>query len=191
MSLHQRLSDLRPRPSQDLMGVYFLAESSAHPDLQARMEFHDIMHRSLWRLDLQSDLEKHAPFLFVVPTESAFDAWLGATIDTLPLTVISSRHSFDALIRHLRRFSKFEDPNGRYFLRLGDPASLHLYVASLAQHPDQVARFFDQGAVGELYFHDPRSGLSRHVSPLFEQKLEHAEHDGYLVWRDVPVAEDV
>ncbi|KAB1585305.1 DUF4123 domain-containing protein [Burkholderia cepacia] len=191
MSLHQHLSDLRTRSCRDLVGMYFLVESGAHPDLLARMEFHDIVHRSLWRIDLQSDLERHAPFLFVAPPESAFDAWLGATVDTLPMTVISSRHSIDTLIRHLRRFSKFEDLNGRYFLRLGDPASLQLYVASLAQHSEQVARFFDQGAVGELYFHDPRSGLSRCVSSLFEQNLEHAENDGYLVWRDGPVAEDV
>ncbi|VWC94352.1 MULTISPECIES: DUF4123 domain-containing protein [Burkholderia] len=185
MSLHKHLSARLWAPRSTLAHAFVLASASAHPNLQARLEFHDAPHRPLWRVEVQSELEKYTPLLFAIEPGSAFDAWLGSVIDALPITILFSRLSFDALWRHLRRLSKFEDDHGHYFLRLGDPASLHLYTASLAHTPEQVAHLFDQGSIGELFFHDPHIELSRSVQPLFEQGLDNADRDGCLLWRNV------
>ncbi len=189
MSLHRKLMDIGVMPRSTATEVYLLAEATAKAELQARLEFHGEPHRSLWHTDTAASLERHAPMVFQAAQDGSLDAWLGENFDDLPLSVIHSRLDQDALGRQLRRFSKHEDDNGRYFLRLGNPASLHLYVASLAFAPAQVARFFDDGRIESIYFRDPRQGLSRQVQPLFEQKLDEAIRDGCLVWLPIALKE--
>ncbi|MDD0977588.1 DUF4123 domain-containing protein [Pseudomonas fontis] len=189
MSLHQQLMTAGLIPRVEEREVFLLAEGSAHEALRARLEFHDTPHRSLWRLEGQSALEKHAPLLFTLAPDSTLDDWLGSIRATLPLTVLSSRLAFDDLWRHLRRFSKFQDAESRYWLRLGDPSALERYVGSLAYEPGRLARFFDLGGIDALYFLDSRIGLARQAQPLFEQALGNAERDGCLIWRDIELGE--
>lgn len=68
------------------------------------------------------------------------------------------------------------------FLRLGDPQSLSLYVASLTYRPDILGRLFDNGRVRRLYFHDARTGLALGAQPLFEQAEHGSEREGCLAW---------
>lgn len=182
MSLHRHLVDIGVVPRSTTAKVFLLVEGAAQTELQARLEFYDEPHRTLWHMDAAAQFEKYAPMLFQASQDGSLDAWLGENFDDLSLSVIHARLDHDALCRQLRRFSKHEDDDGRYFLRLGDPASLHLYVASLASAPAQVARFFDDGRIESIYFRDPRQGLSRQVQPLFEQRLDSADLDGCLVW---------
>ena len=185
MSLHRHLTDIGVVPRSAETAVFLLAEGGAQAELQARLEFHDEPHRMLWHMDAAGQLEKYAPVLFQAGQGGRFDVWLGEHFDDFSFCVIHARLDHDALCRQLRRFSKHEDENGRYFLRLGNPASLHLYVASLARVPERVARFFDQGRIEAVYFRDLRQDLSRHVQPLFEQALDGTERDGCLIWRSI------
>lgn len=182
MSLHRRLRELGAAPRSTAVESYFLVEGASRTGLQARLEFHDEPYRLLWYPDVSATLEKHAPVLFQAAPDGDLDAWLGERFDELSFSVIHSPLDHDALCRQLRRFSKHQDESGRYFLRLGDPVSLHLYVASLARAPDKVARFFADGGIESLYFHAPAQGLSRQVQPLFEQAPGHAMRDGCLAW---------
>ncbi|MFD2641289.1 DUF4123 domain-containing protein [Pseudomonas japonica] len=190
MSLHRQLEAAGVVPRSMATGVYLLVEGAARTELQARLEFHDEPHRMLWLTDAAVILERHAPVLFQAMPGGKLDAWLGERFNDLSLSVIHARLDHDALCRQLRRFSKLEDDNGRYFLRLGDPVSLHLYVASLARAPAEVARFFADGDIESIYFHAPAQGLSRQVQPLFEQAFEHAERDGCLVWLAIEQKEE-
>lgn len=190
MSVYQRLEDLGLRRPTIHVQAFVLLEASADRGLLARLEFHSVNHRSLWRLESQSELEKHAPYLCQVEPGSDFSAWLDAGYDSVAMTWLFTRLPFDELWQHLRRFSKFEDDGRYFFLRLGHPDSLHLYVASIAHSPVMVAGFFADGGVEELYFHGPQSGLSRRVQPLFEQqRATGIEFDGSLVWYGVPMQE--
>lgn len=92
----------------------------------------------------------------------------------------------DSIGARLRRFTKFQDSDGCYFLRLGDPVSLRLYLDSIAHTPETVAKLFGHKGVEALYLHAPRITLSRHVQPLFEQGWDHPGREGYLLWRDAP-----
>lgn len=191
MSFHQYLNDLGLPTGLTRIRTYIVAEATAQRDLLARLEFHDVAHRPLWRLDGQAGLERYSPWLFALESGSKFDAWLGLAAETMPLTVVLAHVAIDDLGRQLRRFGKFEEGGRRFFLRLGDPSSLHTYVASIAHTPPAVERLFADGDIEELYFHDPRIALARRVQPLFEQqRYEHAECDGCLVWLDALAQEN-
>ena len=190
MSACQRLDDLGLLTRGSQVRLFVLIEASAERDLLARLEFHAVGHRSLWRLESMSELEKHAPYLCEVEPGGDFDAWLGTHYDQLALTWLFTRLTYDELWQHLRRFSKFEEGGRYFFLRLGNPGSLHLYIASMAQTPAPLARLFADGAIEEFYFHEPQTGLARRVQPLFEQKRDSiAEFDGCLVWYDLTAQE--
>ncbi|HWL27507.1 MAG TPA: DUF4123 domain-containing protein [Burkholderiaceae bacterium] len=189
MSLHQRLADIGLAPRSAETGTFLLVEGAARTALQARLEFHDEPHRMLWYVDAAVQFERLAPTLFQVSPNGRLDAWLGENFDAIALSVVHARLNHDALCRQLRRFGKHEDESGRYFLRLGDPASLHLYVASLSRAPARVAQFFDHGRIEGIYFRDPGLGLSRQVQALFEQPLDGADRDGCLIWRSIPNGE--
>ncbi|MFD4836911.1 DUF4123 domain-containing protein [Achromobacter sp. NPDC058515] len=184
MSLQQILSDRGIESANAEASKYCLAEMSAHPDLCARLEFHGVPHRSLWRLEQPSALERHAPCLFPSVAGSEFDNWLGSVLDALPLSVVFTRLPIERLASHLRRFIKFQDDDGRYFLRLGAPAALRLYLGSIAQEASTVARWFGHQGVESLYLHDPGIALALRVQPLFEQGWNSAGREGCLVWRD-------
>lgn len=186
MSLQSWLADRGIAPAAPEMNVFFLAQMSAHTELRARLEFHDQPYRLLWKLEPQSTLEQHAPCLFQSDTDSAFDHWLGSTIDAFPLSILLSREGIDGIGARLRRFTKFEDSAGRYFLRLGDPAALRLYLDSIAHTPETVAKLFGHKGVETFYLHAPRIALSQRVEPLFEQGWDHPGREGYLLWRDAP-----
>ncbi|MFG8628900.1 DUF4123 domain-containing protein, partial [Pseudomonas paraeruginosa] len=176
-------------PRSTTAKVFLLTEGAAQTELQARLEFYDEPHRTLWQMNAAEQMEKYAPMLFQASQDGSLDAWLGENFDDLSLSVIHTRLDHDTLCRQLRRFSKHEDDNGRYFLRLGDPTSLHLYVASLASSPTQAGRFFDDGRIESIYFRDPAQGLSRQVQPLFEQRIDIAGRDGCLVWLPIALKE--
>ncbi|MEN5159888.1 DUF4123 domain-containing protein [Achromobacter spanius] len=190
MSLHQRLADLDVAPRTQGIDTYVLTENAAHRALLARLEFHDVPHRQLWRLEAQGALEMYSPNLFLVQAGNAFDEWLGDVFDTVPMTVVQTRLSFDALWRHLRHFCKFQESGQRY-LRLGAPCALRLYVASIAHSPTRVGRLFDDGRIQELFFHDAGAALSRRVRPLFEPPTADMEDHDYLVWADVTASDSV
>lgn len=170
--------------------VYILTEATADPAMLARMEFHDIEHRPIWRVDKLVGMERYSPWLCAVARDSEFDQWLAGIADTTPLTVLFSRMTPDELWLHLRRNSKFEQDGRRFFLRMGDPSALHLYTASITHQPASVRHLFADGQIEELYFHHPGVELACRVQPLFEQHLDSAsECDGCLVWIDVPTEE--
>lgn len=184
MGLKTWLADRGIAVAAPEINVFCLAEMSAHSDLRARLEFHDEPYRSLWRLESQSTLEQHAPCLFQSPPEGAFDEWLGGVLDDFPLSTLFTRLPIESICSHLRRFTKVQDNEGRYFLRLGDPASLRLYLDSIAHAHETVARLFGHRGTEEFYLHDPRIALSRRVQPLFEQGWDHPGREGYLLWRE-------
>ncbi|WP_047285192.1 DUF4123 domain-containing protein [Pseudomonas protegens] len=191
MSAYQHLDDLGLLKPVNSPSAFVLVEASAERNLLARLEFHGVAHRSLWRLESLSGLEQHAPYLCQVERGSDFDDWLGEHYDRLALTWLFSRRPFAELWQHLRRFSKFEDQGRFFFLRLGHPDALHTYVASLSHAPEPLARLFAEGGIEELYFHGPHSGLSRRVRPLFEQPGDSAAtFDGCLVWHEVTAKGD-
>lgn len=192
MSAYQHLDDRGLASRASNVRMFVLIEASADRNLLARLEFHSVNHRSLWRLESQSELEKHAPYLCQIEPGGDFDTWLGDNYDKVALTWLFTRMSFDDLWQHLRRFNKFENEGRYFFLRIGSPGSLHLYVASIAHTPVTVARLFADGGIEEFYFHDPQTGLSQRVQPLFEQQRDTvAEFDGSLVWYDVVMQEAV
>ncbi|MBN3857759.1 DUF4123 domain-containing protein [Paraburkholderia sp. Ac-20340] len=166
--------------------LFLLMEAATQQELLARMAFHDVAHRCLWRAGDLHGMETRAPWLAQVESGSRFDEWAGGARESLAFTLIPASLSFDGLWRHLRRFAKFEADGRRYFLRLGDPGSLRMYTASLAAQPDAVTRFFARGDIQQYYFHDPCAGLARLVRPVFESGVDADERDGCLVWRDVP-----
>ncbi len=186
MSLQSWLADRGIAPSSPEINVFFLVEMSAHTELRARLEFHDQPYRLLWKLEPQSILEQHAPCLFQSLAGSAFDQWLYSAIDAFPLSVLLTRDGIDSIGARLRRFTKFQDSDGRYFLRLGDPAALRFYLDSIAHDPETVVKLFGHRGVEAFYLHAPRIALSRYVQPLFEQGWDHAGLEGYLLWRDAP-----
>lgn len=186
MNLHQWLADRGIDASSRGAHVLFLAEMSAHPELRARLEFHDQPYRMLWKLEAQSALEQHAPCLFQAHAESAFGHWLGSTISTFALTVLLARDDIDAIASRLRRFTKFQDGGSRYYLRLGDPAALRLYIDSIAHAPEVLTRLFGHKGVEAFHLHAPRIALSRQVAPIFEQGWDHPGRNGYLLWTDAP-----
>ncbi|EDW2056459.1 DUF4123 domain-containing protein [Salmonella enterica subsp. enterica] len=181
MDLHSWLAEWGMAAAPGI-NVFCLAEMSAQSDLRARLEFHDESYRLLWKLEPHSVLEQHAPCLFQIEPGSAFDQWLGSTLDDFPLSILFTRQGIDDICALLRRFTKFGDSDGRYFLRLGDPASLRLYLDSVAHEPETVAKLFGSRGVEEFYLHAPRIALSRRVQPLFGQGWDHPGREGYLVW---------
>ncbi|MGQ1887830.1 DUF4123 domain-containing protein [Serratia marcescens] len=187
MSLQSWLADRGFAQLAPEINVFFLAEMSAHAELRARLEFHDQPYRLLWRLESQSSLEQHAPCLFQSHAGSAFDDWLASAIDAFPLSILLTREGIDSIGARLRRFTKLQDSDGRYLLRLGDPASLRLYLDSIAHTPETVAKLFGHKGVEAFYLHAPRIALSRQVQPLFEQGWDHPGREGYLLWRDAPL----
>ncbi len=163
--------------------LYLLAQASAHPGLIGHLEFQGASHLCLWHLEPGSGLERHAPWLFQLTPDSALDTWLGSLHDGLGCTVIETDAAIAALARHLRRFSKVQQGKTRYFLRLGDPRSLSVYVASLARQPSALAQLFDHGRLRTLYFHDPKNDLAMAAQPLFEQAAGTCEQMSCLAWR--------
>ncbi|MCO7635140.1 DUF4123 domain-containing protein [Pseudomonas guariconensis] len=182
MSLHQRLSDHAAIGDAGRDSLFLLAEASTTPGLLGRLEFHAIEHQCLWYLEQNPGLEKHAPILFPLKPGSDLDTWLGTLDGSLAFTAFEATLPLEALAQHLRRFGKVQQGKQRYFLRLGDPRSLSLYVGSLAQHADTLARLFDHGRVLRLYFHDPATDLALGVQPLFEQAEDACEQEDYLAW---------
>lgn len=162
--------------------LYLLAEASSHPGLLGHLEFHGASHLCLWHLEPGCGLEKHAPWLFQLAPGSPLDTWLGSAHGSLGCTVIETSTAITALARHLRRFGKVQQGQQRYFLRLGDPRSLSLYVASLARQPMALAQLFDHGHLRTLYFHDPKTQLAMAVQPLFEQAADTFDQEGCLAW---------
>lgn len=190
MSFLQRLEKLGLPCDTERTHSYVLTDLTAERRLLARLEFHDVAHRPLWRLDKQAGLEKYSPWLFQVERDSDFDRWLGEVFDATPLTVLFARPALDTVWKHLRRHNKFEEAGQRYFLRMGDPSALHLYTASIAHNPLSVGSLFADGAIEEMFFHDPHKALSSRVQPLFEQQhYAGVHHDGCLVWADLPAQE--
>jgi hypothetical protein len=186
MSLFQQMQKSGLAGDTHAQGLFLLMEAATQPELLGRMAFHDAAHRCLWREEGMHGMETRAPWLAQVEPGSPFDIWAGEALDTLSATLIASSLPFDDLWRHVRRFAKFESEGRRYFLRLGDPASLRLYAASLGNQPQAVTRFFARGDIQHYYFHDPRAGITRHMRPIFESDAVAGERDGYLMWRDVP-----
>ncbi|CAD5110409.1 DUF4123 domain-containing protein [Zestomonas carbonaria] len=182
MSLHDHLQSLGIASRGPQFRLFVLIEGSAHKELIARQEFHEAQLRPLWRTEDRPELEKHAPYLSLVEAHSDFDAWLGSIQAKTRWTAIYSLLTLDQLATQLRRFSKFQNEDRRFFLRLGDPNSLHLYLASIAEDATTVGRFFANGGIDEFYFHAPEARLSQRVQPLFEQKDVPAPYlDGYLI----------
>ncbi|MEK6291455.1 MAG: DUF4123 domain-containing protein, partial [Paraburkholderia tropica] len=132
MSLYQQMLESGLIPQPGTRCLFVLMEAATQQELLARMTFHDTVHRCLWRGDAIHGMEFRAPWLAQVEPGSAFDTWTGASMPALSATLITASLPFDALWRHLRRFAKFEADGRKYFLRLGDAASLRLYTASLA-----------------------------------------------------------
>ncbi|WP_050814922.1 DUF4123 domain-containing protein [Achromobacter arsenitoxydans] len=182
MGLKRWLTDWGIAATAPEMNVFCLTQMSAHSDLRARLEFHDQPYRSLWKLEPHSVLEQHAPCLFQSHPGSALDQWLGGALDGFPLSILFTRLDIDGLCAHLRRFTKFQDSEGRYVLRLGDPASLLLYLDSISPAPETVAKLFGRKGVEAFYLHDPKIALARRVQPLFEQGWDHPGREGYLLW---------
>ncbi|MHC9238686.1 DUF4123 domain-containing protein [Pseudomonas aeruginosa] len=178
-------------PVSPEINVYCLCELSAHSELRARLEFHGVAYRSLWQLEAHDQLQKHAPCLFRSPPGDAFDEWLGGILDELPLSLVLTRLSDDGIRGHLRRFTKFQDRDGRYLLRLGDPVSLRLYLDSIAGTAATVAKLFGKRGVEAFYLHAPRAALTRYVQPLFEQGWDSPGREGYLVWRETDTSMEV
>lgn len=183
MSLHQQLSEGGLYTGVVSASLFVLAEASANPGLLGRLEFHSIQHQCLWHLEYNTGIEKHAPLLFRLTAGSELDAWLGGLDGAFACTVVEAALSLETLARHLRRFGKVQEGQRRYFLRLGDPRSLSLYVGSLTHRPDTLARLFDHGRIRRLYFHDSRTGLALGAQPLFEQTEGRSEREGCLAWR--------
>lgn len=186
MSFYQCLEELGLPVGNSRITVCVLAEVTNEHNLLSQLEFHDVVHQPLWRLDNQAGLETYSPWLFQPQRDSRFDLWLGKAFPKFPLTVVLSRLSVDALWQHIRRLSKFSEGNRRYFLRTGDPGSLHLYTASIAHTPPAVERLFARGQIEEFFFHDPSKELACRAQPLFEQKRSaNTQCDGALVWINV------
>lgn len=189
MSLLARLEQHRIWAQPHDHDLYLLAQASANPGLLGRLEFHAAPHYCLWYLKQDRALEKHAPWLFQLSPGSELDTWLGKADQSLAFTVIDSSLSLEALARHLRRFGKVQQGRQRYWLRLGDPCSLHLYASSLARQPEALAQLFDHGRLRTLYFHAPHKGLALGVQPVFEQQRTSYTPDGCLAWLE-PKRED-
>ncbi|MCE0918318.1 DUF4123 domain-containing protein [Pseudomonas sp. NMI760_13] len=181
MSLHRQLSEAGAPVSAD-QPLYLLAEACAVPGLPGRLEFHGAHYQYLWHLHLRPGLENHAPLLLQLSPGTDLDTWLASRQATFACSVVQSTLPLAELASHLRRFGKVQQGRQRYFLRLGDPASLHLYVASLAQQPQALADLFAHGRIRQLYFHIPQTGLAQGVQPLFEQTAQDCEQDGCLAW---------
>lgn len=182
MSLHQQLCEGDLYTGVVSASLFVLAEASAIPGLLGRLEFHATQHQCLWHLEHGTEMEKHAPVLFQLTAGSELDTWLGGLDGAFACTVIEAAQPLEAIARHLRRFGKVQEGQRRYFLRLGDPRSLCLYVGSLTHRPDTLARLFDHGRVRRLYFHDPGIGLALGAQPLFEQTEGSGEREGCLAW---------
>ncbi|MFP1869443.1 DUF4123 domain-containing protein [Lonsdalea quercina] len=191
MSFYQQLGKAGLPVDNSRTHLYVLAETSAEKHLLARLEFHEVVHYPLWHLDTQAGLEPYTPWLCVPEPDSDFDLWLGKTFETMPMIVMFTRMPPDAVRQHLKYFSKFVEGSRRFILRLGTPSALQLYIASIAHSPSSVSRFFADGEIEEMYFHDPQASLSRRVQPLFEQQREEeAECDGCLIWLDLAVGQE-
>lgn len=185
MSLHQQLCEDGLFSGLVSESLFVLAETSANPGLLGRLEFHATQHQCLWHLAHSTGLETHAPIMFQLTANSELDAWLGGLSGAFACTVIESSLSLERLTQHLRRFGKLQEGQRRYFLRLGDPRSLSLYVGSLTHQPSTLARLFDGGKVRTFYFHDARIELALAVQPLFEQAAGGSEREGCLAWLPV------
>lgn len=182
MSLHQQIREGDLYTGVISASLFVLAELSANSGLLGRLEFHATQHQCLWHLEHGTGLEKHAPVLFQLTAGSELDTWLGGLDGAFACTVVEAALPLEALARHLRHFGKVQQGQRRYFLRLGDPRSLSLFVGSLTHRPDTLARLFDHGRVRRLYFHDARTGLALGAQPLFEQKEGGNEREGCLAW---------
>lgn len=189
MSLHQQLSEGGLYTGVVSASLFVLAEASANAGLLGRLEFHASQHQCLWHLEHGTGLEKHAPVLFQLIAGSELDAWFGGLDEAFACTVVEAALPLETLARHLRRFGKVQEGRRRYFLRLGDPRSLSLYVGSLTHRPDILARLFDHGRIRRLYFHDSRTGLALGAQPLFEQTEGSTEQEGCLAW--LPLRQEV
>ena len=164
------------------INVFCLAEMSSRADLRARLQFHDVPARLLWKLDANSVLAQHAPCLFQCPPDSDFDRWLSSGLDGAALSILYTRLDLDGICAHLRRFTKLQNRDGRFLVRLGDPGSLRLYLDAIAHTPETVARLFGHDGIQRFYLHDPRAELSWRVQALFEQGWNHPGREGYLLW---------
>ncbi|MBF8669088.1 DUF4123 domain-containing protein [Pseudomonas putida] len=189
MSLHQQLREGDLYTGVVSASLYVLAEPSANSGLLGRLEFHATQHQCLWHLEHCTGLEKHAPVLFQLTADSELDAWLGGLGGALACTVIEAALPLEGIARHLRRFGKVQEGQRRFFLRLGDPRSLCLYVGSLTHRSDTLARLFDHGRLRRLYLHDPRNGLALGAQPLFEQTEGSGEREGCLAW--LPLRQEI
>lgn len=152
--------------------LYVLAEASKQNTLLARMEFHAVAARSLWRVEYQPELEPYAPYLIEIPENSAFDHWLSANSDTVPIVILSAQMTFDEVWAHLRHFTKFETQGQKYYLRIGAAAMFHTYVASVAKQHETVTKLFSQGRIDGMLFQDTVNDLSQFCRPSFEKRID-------------------
>jgi len=182
MSLCHQLRENATCPDTLGSDLILLAEATANAELLARLEFHGIEHQCLWHLQRSAGLERYAPWLFRLVPGSDLDNWLGSSAGQLPFTALATAMPVDALARHLRRFGKLQQGSKRYWLRLGNPHALSLYVESLAHQAEQLAQLFDHGRLRTLYFHAPETGLAISVQPLFEQLAQTCERQEHLAW---------
>ncbi|ELX1985392.1 DUF4123 domain-containing protein [Escherichia coli] len=183
--LYRQWRDLDlPSPTQ----LYVLAEATPENNLLPQMEFHQVPHRALWRLETQPELACYAPYLIDLGGSQAFSHWFETHMDEMAFTTLNSSLTFFPLWQHLRHFTRFADmhENRYYFLRTGNAAMLHLYVSSITDQPHSVNRLFADGRINGFLFQHRVTDLLMYCQPLFKNDVyEKGREEGYLLWHDL------
>ncbi|WP_114195202.1 DUF4123 domain-containing protein [Edaphovirga cremea] len=170
------------------VNLFVLAEATPDNGLLAQMEFHQVAHRALWRLENQPELAQYAPYLIDMKECPAFERWFGQQAGDLAFTTLNSGLTFDPLWQHLRRCTKFADAHEDryYFLRIGNAAMLHLYLSSITDQPQNVSRLFAEGRVNGLLFQHQATELLMYCHPLFKHDTYgKGQEEGCLLWHDL------
>lgn len=141
------------------MRTYLIADAQAFPDWQEERLRLDLMHRCLFTGQAAGTLGHAAPWLVALAEGDDFTRRLFTCLEGFSTQsqvhhwhrpfglIIRSRAGFDAVFQHLRRFTKLQDRDGKwYFRRFWEARHSYFWLPLLTDDLPIAARFFGRTA---------------------------------------------
>ncbi len=133
------------------MATYAVLDAAKMPYLLTGLiDVSGLRAQSLFQGEAQEELGEYAPYLVELAADNKLTRLLFTESDSAGGLwnrelgiILRSRMGFDAMRKHLRRFTRVQDQQGKWFyFRFWEGRCLPDYFAQLASLPDRAAHFF-------------------------------------------------
>lgn len=161
--------------------TFALLNAARVPGAHQLLETSGLPVRSLFKGDAKEKLQDVAPYLIQISARSEFTRRLFTSIKDVSPDLTSlhlwpreaviyfrARTDIDSLQRHLRRFSRLKDAQGKwYYFNFSAPEYAPAYFASLTENAERVRQWFlCEGVVPiDMFLPDAKTGTCLHLSP--------------------------